>query len=154
MFHITIQYTTNKTLAPKASLLRQWAKMALSKKVISAEMTIRIVGAHEIALLNAIYRHKKIPTNVLSFPLNIPNVIPMVTPLLGDVIICADVVNQEAREQHKSQYAHWAHMVIHGILHLLGFDHEKKKDAKIMESLEIEILQSLGFTNPYKVLRG
>lgn len=151
MFHITVQYAiTDKALVPKASLLRKWAKEALAKKLNSADMTIRIVDKNEMAHLNATYRHKNKPTNVLSFPLTIPSHIPLSYPLLGDVIICAEIVNLEAQEQHKSSHAHWAHMVIHGVFHLLGFDHKTNREAKIMESLETKTMQTLGFANPYE----
>ena len=161
MFHINVQYATDKSLAPEASLIRKWAKKALAEKILrtaqakplitkSAEMTIRIVDKKESAKLNANYRHKNKPTNVLSFPFDLPKEAFKNSPLLGDIIICAEVVNQEAQEQHKSPHAHWAHMVIHGVFHLLGFDHQTKRDAKVMESLEIKIMQTLGFANPYE----
>ena len=150
MFHITIQYTADKALAPKARLLRKWAKQTLSKQIKSADITIRIVDKNEMSILNATYRHKHAPTNVLSFPFSTSN---NSTLLLGDIIICADIVNQEAQEQHKSPRAHWAHMVIHGVFHLLGFDHKTNRDAKIMESLEIKIMETLGFTNPYEGIK-
>ncbi|OGT36066.1 MAG: rRNA maturation RNase YbeY [Gammaproteobacteria bacterium RIFCSPHIGHO2_12_FULL_37_14] len=151
MYRITIQYTVDKALVPKTSLLRQWAKYALRKQVTSAEITIRIVDLEEIVYLNTTYRHKQGPTNVLSFPFSIPKNIKIAIPHLGDIIICAAIVNREATEQNKTMNAHWAHMIIHGIYHLLGFDHQTKQHAKKMESQEIEILQSLGFTNPYKL---
>jgi probable rRNA maturation factor len=108
---------------------------------------VRIVGPEEIRALNRDYRGKDKPTNVLSFPADIPDHIDL--PLLGDLIVCADVVRNEAAEQHKSTQDHWAHMVIHGTLHLLGFDHIDDDEAQEMELLEISILQQLGIDNPY-----
>jgi probable rRNA maturation factor len=151
MYHIIIQQISDKTLSPKASLLKKWAKLALSKVIEQGELTIRIVDPHEMKELNATYRHKDYATNVLSFPFSMPEEIDMAIPLLGDIVICADVVNKEAQEQHKTQEAHWAHMIVHGIFHLLGHDHEKEDEAKIMEALEIETLQALGFANPYEI---
>jgi probable rRNA maturation factor len=150
MYSIIIQLAADQTLVPKKSLLRKWAKQALSKKVESAEVTIRVVGESEMSSLNATYRRKKGPTNVLSFPFNMSEEIQIDIPILGDIVICAEVVNREAHEQHKSLESHWAHMIVHGIFHLLGYDHETDKDAELMETLEIEIMQSLGFANPYE----
>jgi len=152
MYTIIIQLVTHNTDIPKRALLRKWAKCALSRKIDSAEITIRVVDTEEMSELNSTYRHKKGPTNVLSFPFTVPQEVEaeIDIPILGDIVICADVVNREANEQLKSPEAHWAHMIVHGIFHLLGYDHETDKDAGIMESLEIEIMQTLGFANPYE----
>lgn len=149
MYQITVQRAISKnTIMPSSIKLKRWAKAALAEKIPTAELTIRITDVAEITELNQTYRHKNKPTNVLSFPLEeIHNEVP----LIGDIVICADVVNQEAHEQNKTLDAHWAHMVVHGVLHLLGHDHEKDHDADIMEALEIQILQSLGFANPYHI---
>lgn len=149
MYEITIQHATDKSLAPKTSLLKKWAKSALESQIKTAEITIRIVGIEEMTNLNTTYRNKPGPTNVLSFPFELPDHIKLDVPILGDIILCAQVVNQEAIAQHKTQEAHWAHMIVHGCLHLLGHDHVKDKEAEIMESLEIAILRKLGFDNPY-----
>lgn len=145
MHHISVQYAVSKK-TPGIILLRRWANAALSvlknKKI--KELTIRIVGNKEMTKLNFTYRGKKKPTNVLAFPYDDDM-------LLGDIVICNAVVKREAHEQHKLEKAHWAHMVIHGTLHLLGYDHIKEKDAKRMESTEIRILTSLGFPNPYQL---
>lgn len=113
------------------------------------ELTIRIVDVAESQQLNHIYRHKSYPTNVLSFPFAAP-VPELQTMLLGDLVICAPVVVQEAVEQNKPILAHWAHMVVHGVLHLLDFDHQHDADASVMEALEINILADLGFADPYQ----
>ena len=142
MHQIDIQYAVAKKF-PSTILLKRWAKAVLEKKYQRpTELTIRIVSKNEMAKLNYTYRQKEGPTNVLSFPLE--------KPLLGDIIICASVVKREAKEQHKSPKAHFAHMVVHGVLHLLGYDHIQDKEAKAMEKLEIHLLRSLGFSNPYK----
>lgn len=150
MHHIFIQFAVDKSQAPKLSLLRKWAKAALTKQIEAAEIAIRIVDVPEMTTLNSTYRHKQGPTNVLSFPFAISEEVDIDIPILGDIIICADIVNKEAQEQGKSPEAHWAHMIVHGIFHLLGFDHETEEEANVMESLEIDIMQTLGFTNPYE----
>lgn len=143
MHQIVIQYAVPQK-TPGSVLLKRWATAALPKKFRNpVEVTIRIVSRKEMTKLNEGYRQKKGPTNVLSFPLEYP--------MLGDIIICADVVNREAKEQNKTPRAHFAHMVVHGTLHLLGYDHVKDDEAVKMEKLEIKILKSLGFPNPYKV---
>lgn len=151
MYQIVIQHAADKALAPKDALLRKWAKFALSKKIPAAEVTLRIVTIDEMAKLNLAYRHKQGPTNVLSFPFVVPEDISVDIPILGDIVICAEVVNHEANEQGKSPSAHWAHMVVHGIFHLLGYDHETDQQAQVMETLEIETLNILGFPNPYDI---
>jgi probable rRNA maturation factor len=150
MHSIIIQLAADKALVPKRSLLRKWARQALDRKIKSAEITIRIVGNKEMSELNSTYRQKNGLTNVLSFPFTVPENIELDIPILGDIVICAEVVNREAEEQFKSQESHWAHMIIHGVFHLLGYDHETDKDAEIMETLEAEIMQSLGYANPYE----
>lgn len=109
---------------------------------------MRIVDEGEIAALNERWRSKRGATNVLSFPFDGDH--SLAPGLLGDIVICAPVVRREAEEQHKSMEAHWAHMVVHGTLHLQGHDHINAEEAKEMETLEIRILQSLGYTNPYQ----
>jgi probable rRNA maturation factor len=151
MFRILVQRATRKTFAPKAILLRRYARHALKDNTPAAEMTIRIVDEKEMTMLNGTYRGKHYPTNVLSFPFDMSDDdIDLEIPLLGDLVICAAVVEREALNQKKSVEAHWAHMVVHGTLHLLGHDHEKDTDASVMEAKEIKILQALGFNNPYQ----
>lgn len=151
MNRIIVQRIVSHKLVPQSSQLRHWAITVLQKEAIAGEVTIRIVDKEEIAYLNSTYRHQNKPTNVLSFPADIPKDVRMDIPLLGDIVICADVVFSEAIEQKKSLEAHWAHMIVHGILHLLGYDHEKDSDAEKMESEEIVILNILGFNNPYQL---
>lgn len=112
-----------------------------------AQLAVRIVGIAEGTALNQTYRHTRGPTNVLSFAVDAAASLPV--PLLGDIVICAPVVEREAREQHKEVHAHWAHMVLHGTLHLLGYDHMDDSQAQEMETLETQILAGLGFSDPY-----
>lgn len=109
--------------------------------------SLQIVGRDEMQHLNKAYRDKDAPTNVLSFPMQLPDEIDI--KLLGDLALCVDVINEEAKVQGKALNAHWAHMVVHGMLHLQGYDHIEDDDAKTMEALEINILEKLGFENPY-----
>jgi len=134
---------------PSPELIRAWIEAALSGQRDEAELTVRIVAAEEIQQLNLNYRHQDKPTNVLSFPFEKIEGIDL--PLLGDVVICAAVVAQEAQQQNKPLLNHWAHMVVHGVLHLLGYDHIDEVEAEAMESLEIKVLQGLGISNPYAV---
>ncbi len=133
---------------PSDAQLKRWVLMALGDALGTTELVIRIVEVAESAALNDTYCNKKAATNVLSFPFETPEGITPL-PLLGDLVICATVVAREAEEQHKALHAHWAHMVIHGVLHLLGYDHIEDDDAAVMEKLEIELLASLGYSDPY-----
>ncbi len=139
---ITIQTASKLANVPAKSQFKKWAKAALS---VDTEVTIRIVDAQEALELNSTYRGKDYATNVLTFPLTeIPH-------LMGDIIICAPVVQAEAKAQNKPLEAHFAHLTVHGVLHLHGYDHETEPQAELMESLEITILQKLGYANPYLV---
>ncbi len=139
---------------PESESIQSWA-VAAAKQARPAndelQMTVRIVDEAEISQLNKDYRRKTGPTNVLSFPFEPPPGIPSeeCEPLLGDVVVCATVVIQEAATQHKLVEAHWAHMIVHGTLHLLGYDHQTDGDAQTMEKLEIDVLSSLGYPSPY-----
>ncbi|AKP74643.2 Endoribonuclease YbeY [Piscirickettsia salmonis] len=133
---------------PSEETMSRWIEYALRGRRQAAELCVRIVEKDEIHALNATYRHKDQPTNVLSFPAELPK--ELKSPLLGDIVICKAVVEQEAIEQDKLLEAHWAHMLVHGVLHLLGFDHIDDEDADVMEALEIDILSQLGYANPYQ----
>ena len=134
---------------PSHNNITHWVKHVLSHEAkTDAELSIRIVDKDEIQQLNASYRNKDKPTNVLSFPAELPEAVQI--PLLGDIIICAPIVEEEAREQQKSTESHWAHMLIHGTLHLLGYDHIDDTEAEIMEGVEIKLMQSLDFESPYQ----
>ncbi len=132
---------------PSQCLIEHWVKAALHGRREVAELAVRIVGTDEIRQLNRTYRHKDVPTNVLSFPFDAPPGVDL--PMLGDIAIAAPVVQTEAVEQGKDVEAHWAHMVVHGVLHLLGYDHIVDNEAQVMERLEIEVLAGLGYPNPY-----
>lgn len=145
---LEIQNLTQLEEIPSESTLAQWSKAAIRQEREHAELVIRLVDEAEIQDLNREYRGKDKPTNVLSFPSILPTVVE--SNLLGDIIICAPVVLREAQEQGKSVDAHWAHMVVHGVLHLLGYDHREDSDGDSMERLEKEIMAGLGFLNPYE----
>jgi len=132
---------------PSEADFRRWLEAVLPQFQPESEVTIRLVDVAESQELNHTYRGKDKPTNVLSFPFEAPPGIDL--PLLGDLIICRQVVEQEAQEQDKALEAHWAHMVIHGSLHLLGYDHIEDDEAEEMESLETEIMLALGYPDPY-----
>jgi probable rRNA maturation factor len=139
-----------KAWAPRARDIAIWAGAAIGRRAAGGELGVSVVGAAESRRLNARYRGKDKPTNVLSFS-------PAYAPasrgpcLLGDLVICAQVVRTEAREQGKPLQAHWAHLVVHGALHLVGYDHEREAEARRMERREVAVLRRLGFANPYRV---
>lgn len=144
---IHVQYAISAEGLPDEQEICQWVGAALQGRKEQAELVVRIVDEAEITALNRSYRGKSGATNVLSFPYEpIPEID---TRLLGDIIICAPVVAEEAVAQGKKLEAHWAHIVIHGVLHLLGYDHGKEREAREMEQLETEQLASLGYANPY-----
>lgn len=140
MSAIHVQRTVPAAGVPSAASLRSWAEAARGRK--SGEITLRLVDAAESQTLNRDFRGKDKPTNVLSFPMGEPD-------YLGDIVICAPVVAAEAVEQGKPARAHWAHMVVHGVLHLLGHDHIADDEAEKMEALERKLLSRLGFPDPY-----
>ncbi|AXH83158.1 TPA: rRNA maturation RNase YbeY [Haemophilus influenzae] len=139
--------TENIEGLPAEEQIVQWATAAVQPEDNEVEMTVRIVDEAESHELNLTYRGKDRPTNVLSFPFECPDEVEL--PLLGDLVICRQVVEREAVEQDKPLMAHWAHMVVHGSLHLLGYDHIEDDEAEEMESLETQIMQGLGFDDPY-----
>ncbi|WP_434341564.1 rRNA maturation RNase YbeY [Motilimonas cestriensis] len=130
---------------PSVADIETWLNATIS--LDEAELTVRIVDNEESQRLNCDYRGKDKPTNVLSFPFEAPPGIEL--PLLGDLVVCKQVVEQEAQEQNKPLMAHWAHMLVHGSLHLLGYDHIEDDEAEEMEGLETQIMQQLGFIDPY-----
>ena len=146
---IDLQLATEHEHCPTLSQLSKWvdATLASTEAIPASELTIRIVDKEESRSLNHQYRGIDKSTNVLSFPFDAPPGIEL--NLLGDLVICAPVVEKEAKEQGKSQISHWAHLVIHGTLHLLGYDHIEDDEAEEMESLETELMQGMGFEDPY-----
>ncbi len=147
MIHVELQNaSTTPSSLPSEQLLTLWATAATRRE--NAEMVIRVVDKGESAELNSQYRGKTGATNVLSFPFIAPPGVE--TDILGDLLICAPIVENEAQEQGKNPLAHWAHMVVHGVLHLQGYDHIDENEAVIMESEEIAIMNGLGFPNPYE----
>jgi probable rRNA maturation factor len=144
---VEIQYATECTDLPSEADFNTWVRAALLPQTAQREVVIRLVDAPESRRLNLAYRAKDSPTNVLSFPFEAPPGVP--SGLLGDLVVCAPVVAQEARIQGKSGLAHWAHMVVHGMLHLQGYDHQNEAQAEQMEGLERSILQRLNFPDPY-----
>lgn len=144
---VELQIASQAKTLPHPSQVREWVSVALWGRVDTAELVIRVVDEEESAALNFQYREKTGPTNVLSFPYEpTPGV---ASRYLGDIVICAPVVEEESNTYEKPILAMWAHMVIHGTLHLLGYDHEEEKEAQEMEGLETDILIKLGFPPPY-----
>lgn len=145
---VDVQYACGRSRLPERSAIRRWVRAAMADlPARDWELVVRIVDEEEGAMLNRRYRRKRGPTNVLSFRYD-------ATPgelgsSLGDIVICAPVVAREARDQGKTRAAHWAHMVVHGVMHLRGFDHVRVRDAAVMEAAETRILERLGFPNPY-----
>ena len=143
---VHVQFACRAAGIPDARRIRRWARAALADGQSHAEVTVRVVGEREGRLLNQRWRGRPHATNVLSF--SAPH-LPLAPGALGDIAVCAPVAVREAKEQGKSQAAHWAHLVIHGVLHLLGHEHERRHDAVVMEALEARILARLGFPDPY-----
>ena len=148
--HVDIQTASSESV-PAEEDLRNWIAAALTGRTTQeqVEVSVRLVDTDEMAVLNETYRGKKGATNVLSFPASLPP--ELAIPLLGDIVICVPVVRAEAEQQGKSQSAHWAHMTVHGTLHLLGYDHIEEEQATIMEALESAILSDLNYSCPYTV---
>jgi probable rRNA maturation factor len=145
---LEVSYAARQPWAPSARRLAEWAGAALAPLRRPTVVSVRVVGQARSRSLNAHYRHKDKPTNVLSFGGAGP--VPDGRNFLGELVICAPVVAREAREQGKSLESHWAHMTVHGVLHLLGFDHERRAEAAEMTAREIQILDRLGFSDPYR----
>ncbi|MBI5450931.1 MAG: rRNA maturation RNase YbeY [Gammaproteobacteria bacterium] len=161
---LDLQRAASGVVLPDRQKFLQWIRQALAgaESAIAAgadrasaavlprqgvQLTVRIVETDESRMLNETYRHKSGPTNVLSFPFEAGELLD--PPCIGDIVICAALVEQEAQQQHKSVESHWAHLVVHGVLHLLGFDHEEDRQAQAMERLEIVVMTGLGYASPY-----
>lgn len=144
---LELQIASNAQTLPHPSQFREWVSSTLDNRLDTAELTIRIVDIEEMKELNQTYRKKSGATNVLSFPAEIDKSFDL--PLLGDIVICAPIVQKEANDADIELLAHWAHMVVHGTLHLLGYDHIEKEEAEVMEAIETRILTDLGFSAPY-----
>ncbi len=147
-YQIDVEVNSSSTKIPSVENIELWISAALqSDELNQAEVSVYIVDEAESQELNAQYRGKDKPTNVLSFPADIPDEVGV--PLLGDLVICAPVVEREAQEQSKTLEAHWAHMLVHGTLHLLGYDHVEDDEADVMEALETRLITQLKFPAPY-----
>lgn len=143
---LTLQDVSECEEVPGEDDIGRWSLAALENKDI--KLTVRLVAEEEMSELNLRYRHKQGPTNVLSFPFEDPPGIS--SSFLGDIVICAPVVKREAAEQNKTELSHWAHMVIHGVMHLQGYDHQNEQDALDMEQRETRVMIALGFPAPYQ----
>lgn len=149
--NVHLEYAAPRRGVPASTSFSRWVTAALrgARHRAPAELSIRIVGTREGRQLNRRYRDKDYATNVLSFPVELPRGVK--APLLGDLVICAPVVAREAREQDKLLRNHYAHLTVHGVLHLLGYDHQNDTDAERMETLETRILAGLGIADPYRL---
>jgi len=145
---VTVNYAAPRAGVPSAVSFRKWVAAALKGRIREADLAIRIVDGKEGRALNRHYRGRDYATNVLSFPADLPEGVTL--PLLGDLVLCAPVVAREAREQKKDVADHYAHLTVHGVLHLLGWNHEDDREAECMERLEREILAELGIGDPYQ----
>ncbi len=152
---VAVGYAAPRTGVPAATSFRRWVAAALEGRIREADLAIRIVDEDEGRALNRHYRGKDYATNVLSFPADIAEGVIMpkdvVLPLMGDIVLCAPVVAREAAEQDKPTMHHYAHLTVHGVLHLLGMDHDDEREAECMEQLEREILAELGIEDPYRI---
>lgn len=146
MLSLSVQYAAKPEEVPPRAKFRRWVTAALQQ---DAEITLRIVDDEEGRTLNRDYRGKDYATNVLTFAYE-DEFSGADLPLAGDIVLCAPVVAREAMQQNKSIDAHYAHLTVHGVLHLQGYDHEHDEDARLMEALEVKIVTKLGYTNPYE----
>ncbi len=144
---VGVSYGIPRKGVPAAASFKRWVAAALEGRIMRADLALRLVDEREGRALNLHYRGKQNATNVLSFPAELPKGVKL--PLLGDIVLCAPVIAREAREQRKPLNAHYAHLSVHGVLHLLGFDHNDERDAEAMEAIEREILAGLGLPDPY-----
>ncbi|WP_460535953.1 rRNA maturation RNase YbeY [Chitinimonas naiadis] len=151
---VSVQYAYKPKGVPAKKLMKQWAAAAMEAG-LDASITLRVVDEDEGRALNRDYRGKDYPTNVLSFAFNEGEPVPgMDNVVMGDLVLCAPVVEREAAEQGKTLEAHWAHLVVHGVLHLQGYDHMDDVEGDAMEALETAILQTLGYPDPYLIEKG
>jgi probable rRNA maturation factor len=141
---VYLRRATRRGWVPGTAALCRWATLALGRRARGRELSVLVVGSMRSRSLNRRYRHRNYPTNVLSFAPAAPG------PLLGDLVICPEVLRREARAQGKAMRAHWTHLVIHGALHLIGYDHARPADARRMERREVRLLRTLGVPNPYR----
>ena len=146
-FDVSVSYGLPRAGLPSSVSFKRWATAAAQGRIRKADLAIRIVDSKEARSLNRHYRGKDYATNVLSFPAELPAGVTV--PILGDLVICAPVVAREAKDQGKPLAAHYAHLTIHGVLHLLGLNHEDEREAVAMELIERDILAGLGFPDPY-----
>jgi probable rRNA maturation factor len=146
---VTVSRQVRSGWMPAVGDFRRWADAASGKRAPPREVSVLLVGERRSRALNARYRGRDKSTNVLSFPA--PPIATRSGGVLGDLVICPAVLRAEAHRQHKDERAHWAHMVVHGMLHLLGYDHERERDAQRMERREVRVLRGLGIANPYRV---
>lgn len=150
MIIINVENESNSKQLPSVENIEQWASLALETH--QGVVNVCLVSTDDIQHLNQEFRNKNKPTNVLSFPFELEKFEQqeLDTPIIGDIVVCPDVIEQEAIEQHKTLLAHWAHIIIHGCLHLIGHDHQHDEEAEKMEQLETELLEQLGYPNPYE----
>lgn len=151
MANLDLQIACDNSNVPHRDQFIRWFQNALPAEKKHAEISVRIVAPEEMQSLNAQYRGKNSVTNVLSFPCALPQGIPIA--LLGDIVICADVIEKEAGLTETPLEAHWAHMLVHGTLHLLGYDHETSQEAQEMEALETRVLMHMGYASPYHLMQ-
>ncbi|MFY7697746.1 MAG: rRNA maturation RNase YbeY [Legionella sp.] len=149
-YHIDIQHACAETIVVSDEILKQWIINVLQSHLPMGEMTLRFVSENDIAELNNTYRKVNKPTNVLAFPAKIPPTVQLELPLLGDLIVCPKVLEHESIQLNISLIAHSAHIIIHGVLHLLGYDHLTEDESVEMQAQEIKQLMQYGFENPYK----
>ncbi len=151
MIQLDIQNACKTTIPISDTQISEWVHTALKPHLEKAELTVRLVESDEITQLNHAYRKQNKATNVLAFPSNLPDDLPLEYPFLGDVVVCPAVLKEESVTLETPLISHWAHIIIHGVLHLLGYDHIEEADAKVMQSFEVEALAALGFDNPYSL---
>lgn len=146
---LNLEYTVSSARLPQAAFFAELATQCLKDSRAHAEINLRITGKREMQRFNQQFRNINRPTNVLSFPAE--GLEAIAPDFLGDIVICAPLVSEQARQQHKKPRAHWAHLWVHGILHLLGFDHQQSSEATVMELMECRILAAMGYPNPYEI---